>query len=116
MSYRIPVLAILLWQVFVVPVIAKEETIPVDGVVVAIQRGKNDTRIIDPPCLTQSFTEVGLLLESSGDHEISKSFWKNHLGVYRRYSCCWALILDSGWSSVAGCKSISANASRIHAR
>ncbi len=51
MSYRIPVLAILLWQVFVVPVIAKEETIPAAGVVVAIQRGKSDTRIIDPSSL-----------------------------------------------------------------
>jgi hypothetical protein len=36
MSYRIPVLAILLWQVFVLPVVAKEETIPAEGVVVAV--------------------------------------------------------------------------------
>lgn len=36
MSHRIPLLAILLWQVFVVPGIAKEETIPAEGMVVAV--------------------------------------------------------------------------------
>lgn len=63
MSYRIPVLAILLWQVFVVPVIAKEEAIPAD-VVVAIQRGKSDTRIIDPP----SFADHAEIYKVRLDH------------------------------------------------
>jgi hypothetical protein len=64
MSYRIPVLAILLWQVFIVPAIPKEESVAAEGAVVAIQRGKTDTRIIDPP----SFADLAEIYMVRVDH------------------------------------------------
>ena len=48
MSNRITALTFLLWFVLAVPVTYQEELVSVEGVVVAIQRGKDDTRIVDP--------------------------------------------------------------------
>jgi len=64
MRYRIPVLAVLLWYVFMVPAIPKEEPILAEGVAVAIQRGKADTRIIDPT----SFADLAEIYMVRVDH------------------------------------------------
>jgi hypothetical protein len=64
MSYTIPVLAVLLWHAFVVPAIPKEEPILAEGVAVAIQRGKTDTRISDPT----SFADLAEIYMVRVDH------------------------------------------------
>jgi len=64
MSYRIPVLTVLLWCAFVVPAIPKEEPILAEGVAVAIQRGKTDTRISDPT----SFADLAEIYMVRVDH------------------------------------------------
>jgi len=65
--------------------------------------------------LLQSLIKVGLLLAKAGEREFSKSFWKNHLGVYRPGDYWRTPILDGGWSSLAECEGISADAPPIHA-
>ena len=64
MSYRIPVLAFLLWHAFVMPAIPKEEPILAEGVAIAIQRGKTDTRISDPT----SFADLAEIYMVRVDH------------------------------------------------
>jgi len=57
-------LAVLLWHVFVVPAIPKEEPIFAQGVAVAIQRGITDTRISDPT----SFADLAEIYMVRVDH------------------------------------------------
>jgi hypothetical protein len=64
MNYKSLALAVLLCYAFAVPAISKEELIPTEGVVVAIQRGKDDTRIIDPP----SFADLAEVYMVRVDH------------------------------------------------
>jgi hypothetical protein len=51
MRYRIPALTFLLWQFFALPALPKGEPISAEGPVVAIQRSKDDTRVVDPSSL-----------------------------------------------------------------
>ena len=51
MRYKILALSFLLWQLCALQALPKEELISVEGPVVAIQRSKDDTRVVDPNSL-----------------------------------------------------------------
>jgi hypothetical protein len=57
-------LAVLLCYVLAASTIPKDEIIPAEGVVVAIQRAKTDTRVVDPP----SFADLAEIYIVRVDH------------------------------------------------
>ena len=57
-------LAVLLCYVLAASTIPKDEIIPAEGVVIAIQRGKTDTRVVDPP----SFADLAEIYIVRVDH------------------------------------------------